>query len=195
MFQGLELGTEATRTGIIDNARKSEYIQLKKDVYTILPGGKYMIEALIQMGINMDKYKTSQLGVALKKVFRGEITVDDSVKLASDEIRSVFDKRATDAEYARNDIGFMGDVVGECPLCKQKVVRTKFGYGCSGYRDGCKFSVSLRICGAVISCYNARKLIETGITDKIDNFVSPRTGKSFSARMKLQDGKAVFDFS
>ena len=33
IFEGLELGTEATRTGIIDNARKSKYIELKKDVY------------------------------------------------------------------------------------------------------------------------------------------------------------------
>ena len=30
IFEGLELGTEATRTGIIDNARKSEYILLIK---------------------------------------------------------------------------------------------------------------------------------------------------------------------
>ena len=46
VFEGLELGTEATRTGIIDNARKSGYINLKKDVYTILPGGEYLIESL-----------------------------------------------------------------------------------------------------------------------------------------------------
>ena len=31
----MELGTEATRTGIIDNARKSLYIDLKKDVYDV----------------------------------------------------------------------------------------------------------------------------------------------------------------
>jgi DNA topoisomerase-3 len=43
IFEGLELGTEATRTGIIDNARKSEYIALNKDVYTILPGGVFLI--------------------------------------------------------------------------------------------------------------------------------------------------------
>ena len=35
IFEGLELGTEATRTGIIDNARKSGYIELKKDVYLV----------------------------------------------------------------------------------------------------------------------------------------------------------------
>ena len=87
MFEGVELGTEATRTGIIDNARKSGYIQLKKDVYTILPDGIYMIEALSRLNISMDKFKTSEMGRALKKVFRNEIAVNDSVELAKEEIK------------------------------------------------------------------------------------------------------------
>ena len=192
MLRGLELGTEATRTGIIDNARKSGYISLKKDVYTILPGGEYMIESLGYMGINMDKYKTSELGMALKSVFRGEITVSDSVELAKNEIKEVFGK-SVDAE--KNDIGFMGDVVGKCPLCGKDVTRTKFGYGCRGYKDGCKFAFSMKICGGVISLTNAKKLLTDGKTDIIDSFVSVRTGKKFSARIALKDGKTVFDFN
>ena len=58
IFEGLELGTEATRTGIIDNAKRSGYISLKKDVYNILPDGEYLIESLINMNISMDNYKT-----------------------------------------------------------------------------------------------------------------------------------------
>ncbi len=195
IFEGLELGTEATRTGIIDNARKSGYIELKKDVYTILPGGRFLIESLVNMGISMDKYKTSELGKALKQVFRGEITVDDSVKLASREIAEVFAPKPSDSPYHKNDIGFMGDKVGSCPLCGGDVVRTKFGYGCSAYRDGCKFALSFSICGATISASNASKLLDTGITDVIDTFYSKKKGKNFAARLKLQDGKAVFDFN
>ena len=82
IFEGLELGTEATRTGIIDNAKKSGYIALKKDVYTILPGGEFLIEQLSHLGISMDKYKTSELGKALKSVYRGNMSVQDSVGLA-----------------------------------------------------------------------------------------------------------------
>lgn len=194
IFEGLELGTEATRTGIIDNARKSGYIELKKDVYTILPGGKFLIESLIHMGISMDKYKTSELGKALKQVFRGEITVDDSVDLAAKEIAEVFKPKSPDSPYFKNDIGFMGDKVGKCPLCGADVVRTNFGYGCSAYRDGCKFSFSFNICGAVLSAKNATKLLENGTTDVIDSFFSKKTGKNFSACLKLRDGKVVFDF-
>ncbi len=195
VFEGLELGTEATRTGIIDNARKSGYINLKKDVYTILPEGEYMIEALARMGICMDKYKTSQLGVALKKVFRGEITVYDSVKLAVDEISQVFADKSGRDEYAKTDIGFMGDKIGKCPLCSADVVRTKFGYGCSAYKDGCKFSFGYEICGGIISAAQASKILSEGKSDIIDNFYSKRTSKNFSSRLKLEKGKVVFDFS
>ncbi len=194
IFEGLELGTEATRTGIIENARKSEYIALKKDVYTILPMGRFLIESLVNMGISMDKYKTSELGKALKKVYRGEISVRDSVNMAVEEIGNVFAPKSENSEAYKKDIGFMGDTIGKCPLCGADAVRTKFGYGCSAYRDGCRFSFSFNICGAVISAKNAQKLLSEGRTDIIDGFYSKRTGKSFSARLKLSEGKAVFDF-
>lgn len=193
IFEGLELGTEATRTGIIDNARKSGYIQLKKDVYTILPDGEFLIEALSRMNISMDKYKTSELGKALKKVYRGEFEISDSVALAVSEIKEVFGKQEQKIELDTDD-GFFGDLVGKCPVCGRDVVRTRFGYGCSGYKEGCKFSVNSVICDRVISLANMKMLLETGKTSKIEGFVSKRTGKTFSASLKLENGKAVFDF-
>ena len=194
IFEGLELGTEATRTGIIDNARKSEYILLKKDVYTILPGGEFLIESLQRMNISMDKYKTSEIGKALKKVFRGNMTVRESVELAEKEIALYFEKREMPAEQD-TDTGFFGDVVGKCPLCGRDVKRGKFSYGCSGYKEGCKFSVGSYICNRAISVSNMKLLLETGRTSKIQGFVSRKTGKTFDAILVLRDGKAEFDFA
>ena len=194
IFEGLELGTEATRTGIIDNARKSGYIDLKKDVYTILPGGEFMIEALLQMQITMDKYKTSQLGQALKKVYKGNMSVEESVKLAESEIREVFDKKADTDLSLDSETGFFGDVVAKCPLCGKDMKRMRSFYGCSGYKEGCKFSVNTSICGRAISVANLKLLTETGRTAVIQGFTSSRTGKSFDAALKLENGRAVFDF-
>lgn len=194
IFEGLELGTEATRTGIIENAIKSGYIALKKDVYSILPGGEFLIESISRMGISMDKYKTSEFGKALKRVYRGEIEIKDSITLAQNEIKSVFEKKAASPEKDTDD-GFVGDAAGKCPLCGKDVVRTRFGYGCTGYRDGCKFSVNNVILGRTISIANVKKLLDTGESYKIDGFISKRTGKEFSAKLKLENGKAVFDFS
>ena len=193
IFEGLELGTEATRTGIIDNAKKSEYIQLKKDVYTILPKGEYLIESLSKMNISMDKYKTSEMGKALKKVFRDEISVQDSVNLACQEIKEVFEKK--DVAIERDtDIGFYGDIVGKCPLCGNDVIRNRFAYGCRDYQN-CKFKINTTICGRIISKSNVEKLLNEGVTSNIEGFIS-KNGKNFNARLKLDnENKVVFDFS
>ncbi len=192
MFEGLELGTEATRTGIIDNARKSEYIELKKDVYKILPKGEYLIESLMYMGISMDKYKTSQMGRILKQIYRGNISVEHGVNEAKKEISAVFSKKEMPIEQDV-DNGFYLDKIGVCPVCKKDVLKSRYGYACSGYKDGCKFNISGVICKRVISKRNAQLLLETGKTSEIQGFVS-KNGKLFNARLKLQDNKVVFDF-
>ncbi len=193
IFEGLELGTEATRTSIIDNARKSGYIELKKDVYHILPGGVFLIESLDRMQISMDKYKTSEMGKALKKVYRGEISVTDSVLLAENEIKGVFDRKQATVETDTDD-GFFGDVVGKCPICQRDVIKGRYGYFCTGYKDGCKFKFGAFICGRVISKTNAIMLLEGGRTSKIQGFISKKSGKTFDASLKLDGGEVKFDF-
>ena len=198
IFEGLELGTEATRTGIIDNARKSEYIQLKKDVYTILPQGIFLIEALSRLNIIMDKYKTSQMGQALKKIYRGDITIKDGVKLAQNEISEVFNHEvSTENTPIEKDMntGCFGDIVGKCPLCGNEIMRGRFYYGCKGYKEGCAFKVGIYICGRPISVSNIKLLLSEGKTSKIEGFVSKKSGKTFDGRLKLENGEAKFDFS
>ena len=193
MLEGLELGTEATRTGIIDNAKKSNYIALKKDVYTILPAGENLINSLKAMNIIMDKYKTAEVGKALKKIFKGEFSVSDGVEIAKREISDIFNQKKMPPE-TDTDMGFAGSRAGACPLCGGDVVRTSFGYGCSRYKEGCKFSVNGYICGRAISFENVKMLLETGTTSKIQGFVSPRTGKEFDAFLTLEEGRAKFKF-
>ena len=142
----------------------------------------------------MDKYKTSVLGQALKKVYHGDMSVSDSVMLAKEEINRVFEKK-TQPPGDDTDDGFIGDEVGACPLCKGKVERTRFGYGCNRYKDGCKFSINGIILERVISISDARKLLTEGKTATINGFVSKKSGKQFSAVLKLENGKINFDFN
>ena len=193
IFEGLELGTEATRTGIIDNARKSEYIALKKDVYTILEGGEHLIRSLEAMSISMDKYKTSEMGKALKKVYKGEITVADSVKIAEGEISAIFSNPRNGGNLSVVDTGKFGEIIGKCPLCGKNVVRGKSNYGCMGFADGCKFKMGVTICRREIPKTEVKRLLETGSTAKMRGFIS-KNGKSFEAKFVLKDGEAQFSF-
>lgn len=190
IFEGLELGTEATRTGIIDNARFSKYIDLKKDVYTILPGGEFLVESLDRMGIEMDKYKTSEVGQALKKVFHGRMTVRESVALAEEKIKTAFSGCA-----GEGDIGFFGDAVGICPKCGKEVVRKRDFYGCSGYADGCTFKIPMYLCGKTLSADTAALLIRGEETPVWDGFYSKKSKKNFRASLKMdEEYKVAFVF-
>ena len=193
IFEGLELGTEATRTGIIDNARKSGYINLKKDVYTILEDGEYLIESLARLGIVMDKYKTSEMGKSLKRVFRGEIKADDSVKLAQQEIAEIFRSGGTSTVAEKIDTGSLGEIVGLCPKCGKNVIRGNAGYGCMGYKEGCDFRIGLAICKKTIPIMEIRRLLATGSTVKLSGFIS-KTGKTFRGKLVIKDGAVVFSF-
>lgn len=134
IFEGLELGTEATRSGIIDNALRSKYISLKNNVYHIEPKGKFLIESAKTLGINMDKHKTVELGKALKKVYKGELSIEESVKIAEREVSEVIGKNI--------DISSLETIaeenqVGICPKCGAAVVERKSGFFCKN--NDCKF--------------------------------------------------------
>lgn len=108
IFEGVEIGTEATRTGIIQNAIDSGYILLKNNSYYILDGGVFFIESLSRLNINMEKEKTAHLGRALKQVYRGEISVGECVTLARHEIDEVFSVKSVEPSDDR-EIGVAGE--------------------------------------------------------------------------------------
>lgn len=192
MFEGVELGTEATRTGIIANAVKSKYIDLKKDVYTILPNGEYLIRSLERLGISMDKYKTSSLGKALKSVYHAEMTVDGAVALAKDEISEVFNHASND-ETSESYTGSYMDIIGTCPLCGKSIIKGKYGYSCSGYKEGCKFHINDYLCNKTISVKTAKALLAGETVGPIEGF-SSKKGNTFTASLKIIDGKVEFVF-
>jgi DNA topoisomerase-3 len=120
--------------------------------------------------------------------------VEESVQLAEAEIAAVFAKKAGATPETDLDTGFFGDVVGCCPLCGREVRRMRSFYGCSGYKEGCKFSVNTVICKRPISVSNIKLLLTQGKTAVISGFVS-KSGKPFDAALILQEGRAVFDFA
>jgi len=145
------------------------------------------------MSISMDKYKTSEMGKALKRVYKGEITVEDSVKIAEGEIASIFSNPRNGGDLAGVDTGKFGEIIGKCPLCGKNVVRGKSSYGCMGYAEGCKFRMGVTICRRDIPKTEVARLLETGSTAKIRGFIS-KTGKPFDAKFVLKDGEAQFNF-
>ena len=114
-----------------------------------------------------------------------------------------FEKREPKAKKERKPreplakIDFSGqESIGKCPTCDGKVFETENSYICErsqADRKPCKFKLSKIILGKNIPKEQAQKLLTTGKTDLIEDFISKR-GRPFSAYLKLEDGKVGFEF-
>lgn len=158
MFEGVELGTEATRSGIIDNAIKSKYIILKDNVYSLLPLGKYYVETCQKLNIFIKKEKTAELGRSLKKVYRGEFSIDDALKISENEIQNIFNNCPKEINLPMAPQIFEVDkskVLCKCPRCGNSIAISEVGYRCCNSECG-------------LSLYKNNKLFAT-LNKKITN--------------------------
>lgn len=91
----------------------------------------------------------------------------------------------------------MADKICTCPKCGGDIVENNKAYGCSNWREadgGCKVTVWKNISGRDISVDEAKAILTNGESEVLDGFVSKRTGKPFSAKLVLEDGRVVFKF-
>ena len=79
-----------------------------------------------------------------------------------------------------------------CPVCRKNYLSfsdgPKFkGWGCHGWKDGCRFMMPFTLCGVNLEPYIAA-IVEKSSTDIIDSFIS-KDGKAFSARLVVKSGR------
>jgi DNA topoisomerase-3 len=84
-------------------------------------------------------------------------------------------------------------VLGECPLCGSDVVQQEKSYGCSGWKQGCRFTIWKTIAGKAITVGTAQALLRRGRSPILRGFTS-KAGRPFEARLKLEGGEVRFDF-
>lgn len=168
MFDGVEIGTEATRTGIIDNAKKSKYIAETKGVFTILPDGEDLIHTLDKLGIDLYKNKSVELSKLLKEVGRGEKTVSDAVELCRQELSE--DIKPENVK-SKGDYTMAKEKIGTCPLCGKDVYQNDFKVYCedSFYKDGKVQGCKFQFFRAVGPRDNRTSLTDQEIQDIIQN--------------------------
>lgn len=191
MFDGVEIGTEATRTGIIDNAKSCHYIDETKGVFTILPGGKDLIHTLNDLGIDLYKNKSVQLSRQLKAVNKGTLSVEDTVQSTRSELEQDIDNTKITIQKGANTMP-KGTVVGTCPLCGGNLYETDMKVSCENGRwnpktksvDGCHF----QFFKSVGPRNHRTPLTETMIQDLIQN---GRTSEKITLQKK--DGSGTYD--
>jgi DNA topoisomerase-3 len=80
-----------------------------------------------------------------------------------------------------------------CPLCHGSIVESPKAYGCSNWKQGCRFTLWKIIAKKKISQKILKELLQKGRTSLLKGFKS-KAGKSFEARLVLLNGEVKFEF-
>jgi DNA topoisomerase-3 len=185
------IGTPATRAAVIETLIKRSYIRREKKTLVPTPDGETLI------GLVPDPLKSVELTaewegrlLEIEKGNRDASEWVEGIKKFTVEVVNM----AREQEQARMSGAGERETLGRCPLCGREVAEYPKSYGCTGYRDGCRFVIWKEISGKRISARQAKDLLNKGKTGTIKGFRS-KAGRSFDAALVIgEDGRVGFDF-
>jgi DNA topoisomerase-3 len=187
------IGTPATRAAIIERLIQVGYVERDGRALLVTEKGLNVIRllgehALTSPGLTGDwerRLALIETGEDSREAFMGDI-----VKFTADTVGEL-DRNLKDVRIPRANLG-------PCPVCGRDIVENRKGYSCWSREDpGCGFVIWKSKAGKQLPVSVARELIKTGRTEKAVTGFKGRSGKSFRARLALQqteDGKWRVEF-
>ncbi|MBV9166606.1 MAG: DNA topoisomerase 3 [Solirubrobacterales bacterium] len=176
------IGTPATRAAIIERLIQVGYVERDGRALTVTEKGLNVIRllgehALTSPGLTGDwehRLANIETGADSRKAFMGDI-----VKFTSSTV-SELDQRLKGVRIPRATLG-------PCPICGREIVENRRGYSCWSRDDpGCGFVVWKGKASKQLPVSVARELIKAGRTEKPVSGFKGRSGRSFRARLALQ---------
>ncbi|MEI6890622.1 MAG: DNA topoisomerase 3 [Pontiella sp.] len=145
------IGTPATRAAIIETLLRRNYICREKKQIRATDMGRCLI-ALIQDPLLKSPEMTGEWEEQLKQIERGESDASTFMDGINRYTRGLIESgTSTKLEL---------DTLGNCPLCGKKVIRGKTAFGCSGWKEGCKFVLPAEYKGIKLTRNQAQVLIQ-----------------------------------
>lgn len=187
------VGTEATRAAMVETLEKRGYIERDPKKNTISATKKgYQLISYIPIQEIKSPEMTAMWEKRLMQIEAGKDTLDNFIAdVKKDIIDWLARIEATAPAIKATEVE--KEELGSCPRCGKPVVETKFGYGCSGYKEGCKFSDGT-MCGKKITKTNVKKLLKSKKTGLITGFKSKK-GSTFDAYLIIDEsGEVKFEF-
>ncbi|MBZ5200053.1 DNA topoisomerase 3 [Planomicrobium chinense] len=191
------LGTEATRSGIIETIKRHEYITVNKNIVSITDKGRILCQS-IEGNLLSSPSMTAKWETYLKKIGKGEgspevflSTIGKFIHKLLEEVPAQMQKNGLPEQMPTLDAK---DEIAVCPRCKKgKIVSRKGFYSCTEYENGCKQSFPATFLKKRLTAKQIEYLCTRGKTPVIKGFVS-KNGKKFSAKLVLEEGKLKMEF-
>ena len=182
IMKGVEIGTEATRTGIIENAKKYGYITSEKQNFSITEKGIKLIELLDLLHINLYAEKTVEFSMLQKDIYNNRKNINDIIEKTKSELQNIINQ---DIEVEKLEKKM--EVIGKCPKCNSNVYENSKSYYCSNYKKGCKTSLWKEASyfgqKIKISKDNAKKLLSG---EQVVFKIKSKSGKEYNAHFGIE---------
>ena len=192
-LKGLTVGTDGTRPNIIEQlVTTRKYIALEKNKYLPTELGLQFYNAIKDLEV-VNVAQTARLEYQLKQVADGKVSITEYYNRLSDYVKSTVTQifSLQSAITASTHKG-----LGTCPLCKKgQIVEYPKSYGCTEFKNGCKYTIWKEIAHKKLTPKNIEDLLQKGKTSLIKGFKS-KTGSDFEAYLVLDSNlKTAFEFN
>ena len=187
------IGTPATRAAIIERLIDVGYIEREGRALAATEKGLNVIRLLDGHALTSPGL-TGDWEHRLGRIEHGEETRERFMKDIAEFARGTvveLDAKLKEVRIPRANLG-------PCPVCGQDIVENRKGFSCWSREDpGCGFVIWKSKAGKTLPMAVAKELIATGRTARPVTGFKGRSGKSFRARLALQqttDGKWRVEF-
>lgn len=143
ILSGYSIGTPATRAETIKKLKDIGYLRTKGKNLMCTELGRNLVETFPVREL-LDLEYTGRLEKTLSDIEKGKFAKSDFMKLIIDfTVKSVETIKKDEGALSRFKVEIPKDMesVGPCPVCGNPVVEREKNFGCSNWKNGCKYTI------------------------------------------------------
>ena len=143
ILSGFSIGTPATRAETIKKLKEVGYIASKGKNLTCTKLGRTIVEIFPAKEL-LDLEYTGRLEKTLSDIEKRKFKKEDFLKLIIEFTVSAVNSIKNDASMLNNfkvQLPEGVESLGNCPVCGNPVIEGTKGFGCSNWKNGCKFII------------------------------------------------------
>ncbi|MCY9021232.1 DNA topoisomerase [Priestia megaterium] len=143
ILSGFSIGTPATRAETIKKLKDVGYITTQNKNLLCTELGRKLIETFpIKDLFNLEF--TGRLEKSLNDIEKRSFTKDEFLQLIFDFTTKAVETIKNEKEVTINELASQrksNEIMGKCPVCGHAVIEGQKGFGCSNWKNGCKFVI------------------------------------------------------
>lgn len=140
ILSGYSIGTPATRAETIKKLKDVGYITYDKKALKTTELGKMIVETFPVKEL-FDLDYTGRLEKTLWDMERNKIQKEEFMSHIAEFTKCAVDSIKKDISFPMDLMPVDDNYVGVCPNCSHKIVENEKNFGCTNWRNGCKFTI------------------------------------------------------